>query len=133
MVKKSQKSVMTLQKLVIILGLISSLVTATIGIGNEVVGATKNWIVADNTSEVSTMRNEIEILKQDIIKIKDEIHNNSLMAFSKKSLDIQEVRMTSNVNHQKHNDSFGWILGIIGIIGLIAFGIWHHFHNKKHT
>lgn len=133
MVKKSQKSVMTLQKLVIILGLISSLITATIGIGKEVVGVAKEWVVADNKVEVVALQEDVSKLKIEIENVRNQLNSNMLMAFVKKSQDQQQYVTTSYRSSQKQGLNFGWIMGIIGIIGLATFGIWHYFHDRKHA
>lgn len=134
MAKETDKSVMTLQKLVIIIGLVSSLVTATIGIGKEVAGVAKDWVVADNKVEVATLQEDVSKLKIEIENVRNQLNNNMIMALSNKTRDQQYVVVPHNPTSKniKHDINFGWIMGIIGIIGLVTFGIWHHFHSKKH-
>jgi len=132
MTKKSDKSVMTLQKLVIIIGLVSSLITATIGIGKEVVGVAKEWVVADNKLEVVALQEDISKLKVEVENMRNKLDSSILMSFPRKTREQTTSSHSQHLTDLKQGLNFGWIMGIIGIIGLSIFGIWHHFHNKKH-
>ena len=95
---KKDKTTDSLQRTVIIVGLIGSILTTIISMGKEISGVAKEWIVSDNKVEVSKLHEQLsdlqnkyatqeekyQKLSKDMEKIRSEIENNYVLALAHK-------------------------------------------------
>lgn len=95
---KKDKTTDSLQRTVIIVGLIGSILTTVISMGKEITGVAKEWIVSDNKAEVSKLHEQITDLSNKLIaqdekyqklnkemeKIRAEMENNYVLALAHK-------------------------------------------------
>jgi hypothetical protein len=125
MTKKEDKATMSLQKIVIIVGLIGSILTTIISMGKEISGVAKDWIVSDNKVEVAKLHEEIEelnaklderdlkqqkliaSLNRELVEIRTEMNNNYVIALAHKFSKPKVATKTADVD-----DSTGEVKGI---------------------